>query len=206
MSLLNDFLWNNFDTSAQPLREYARHTRSRNYYPIAPLSTCNCSEPILDNCGDKVMLCTPEQLIASSYLDSNIDRKQLRTAVLFAQTLLEEHLGYCFMNKLYSWKLDNTVVNDFDTEQMINEYIVPIIAYKVQSELAVPLSFKEKNTGVVNISGEVFNSSSRTDITYLKNYYEQKFQFYLDRLEKHLRCIKQLCLCHHRRYKTNIVL
>lgn len=210
-------MWNLYhflsnSTNAGTMTEYARYPIKAAYYPFFGDSNCQCVCPqdFLDDCGNPPLLITDTQIIDNSFIDSNFDRKLLKVATLLAQDILSTEIGMCTMSKLYNYILNQVDMTDkdgntIDTQTLINLYVLPTLIFKIQSELAIPISLKEKNVGVINVVGQDFNHSLRDDITYLRQYYDFKYEFYLKRLRNKLRCLGILCFCNISP-KINIVL
>lgn len=213
MQNLNNFHWS--DTSAQPMFERARvghRGGAYGYYP--PMfgcdGICKCPTEFTDQCGGIPLLVDQDYLVKNCFLDENIDRKALRVATINAQDILQTELGICTMSKLYNYVVNGIEIqdqngNDINTCVFMDQYVTPVIMYLVQAEVTIPLSLKQKTQGVVRIEGSEFNPALRQDITYLRQYYQYKYEFYLKRLRHKLRCIGIYCTCNILP-KANIVL
>lgn len=192
-------LWS--ERSATDLRERARIPHRAAYLPpmFGDLGcACGTYDEILDQCGNIPLLVDEEDIINNSFIDSNFDRKALRVALYFAQDILATEIGYKFMQSLYDWKVNQTPIldnqgNEIDEDTFIHVYLLPTLAYRVQADLAIPISYKEKNQGMVNIVGDTFNHAQKNDITYVVQWYNNKYEFYLKRLRRKLRTIGVIC-------------
>lgn len=71
--------------------------------------------------------------------------------------------------------------------ELVYDYVLPIYKWGVLSELQVPLSFKTKEAGVVQLNDTGMNSTNSSDVSYLTQYYRDKMDFYIRRCRDYIR-------------------
>lgn len=132
-----------------------------------------------------VRLITNEQLKADGFINKNLEDEYLNTAVEEAQLVwLKEILGDNLYNTLEAMVEAETITGIY--EELLDEYIVVYLKYKVCSLLAVPLNFKLRNAGVVTQYSPEMNTSSLEDTKFIEEFYSNKADFFANRLSKFL--------------------
>lgn len=149
-----------------------------------------------------ILLADPEQLKEESYLDKNVENSDIRTAMLFIQDYIVDRVtGTCLLNKLkYLICTDQINCDRYRWyAKLLNEYIFPLLAYGVQSELAPNLTLKERNQGIIRNNDPNLQYPGLDDVRYIKSQHDTKKDFYVNRAVKFLKCnrerFKDLCGC-----------
>lgn len=150
----------------------------------------------------KDVLVNINQLKADSYLDANVDNNSIRVAVLYMQDEIIEHL---IGTDLFDVLLALVRANKMDSpgyhlyKVLNDEYLFPIFVWGVQAELSIPKTYKLRNAGLVQQTGDNIQQSALPDIKYTNSYYKNKVDFYIERAKKFLKCNKcsfpELCGC-----------
>lgn len=128
---------------------------------------------------------TIEELKNDGFINANIENEYLYSAIDESQLIyLKELLG----DKLYSAMDDKVEHETLDGKYLIlmNEYIKPYLKYKVLSVLCVPLTFKLRNAGVVSQFSNEISTTNVNDTKYIESFYNQKADFFANRLTKYL--------------------
>lgn len=152
---------------------------------------------------DNVLLASIEEIKKESYLDDNVSNEAIRHALIFVQDSIAELVtGTCLMNQLKCLIADCRITDKCYVwyKRLLDTYLFPILANGVQSELAVKLTLKERNQGVVrNSDTEHLQYPGVSDIKYMKQDYNRNTDFYITRAIKFLRCnhrcFRELCGC-----------
>lgn len=131
-------------------------------------------------------LITTDELKTDGFVNHNMEDEYLYTAIDEAQDVwLRETLGDALLEKLEELveaeQIEGTIY-----EVLLEKYVKIYLKYKVLSLLCVPLTFKLRNAGVVSqYSGEI-STTGIEDTKYLEGYYEQKADFFRNRLTTYL--------------------
>lgn len=151
---------------------------------------------------EKPLIVNVEKLKADSYLDSNVTNNDIRVAVLLIQDQIIEHvLGSCLYDKIM-YLTENCMIDNCDYKiykELLDDYLFPIFTYAVPAQLTIPKSFKIRNVGTVQQSGDNFQQTAIGEVKYLSAYYRNNADFYMHRAIKFLKCNKEcfpeLCCC-----------
>lgn len=150
-----------------------------------------------------VLIVNINRLKKESYLDDNLSDDKIRIAVKFIQdTIIEKVIGTCLFEKLREL-ICTGEIDDGDYrmyKKLIDDYLFPIFVYGVPAEISIPISYKNRNIGVVQGSNENLVQTALDDIKYLNQYYKNKMDFYvqkaIDFLCCHYDCFRaELCHC-----------
>lgn len=153
---------------------------------------------------DNVLLTNIEELKKESYLDDNVSNESIRHAIIFVQdSIAEKVTGTCLMNQLKCLIAECKIDDDPHYawyRRLLYTYIFPILANGVQSELAIKLTLKERNQGVIrNNDAEHLQYPGLADVKAMKSDYDRNTDFYINRAIKFLRCNSkhfcELCGC-----------
>lgn len=123
--------------------------------------------------------------LKNSVLNANIDDEYVQPALTEAQDIyLREILGDALLNAVITKIETETLSGRYLT--LVNQYIKPYLTYMVQSLIAVPINYKIRNAGVIQQYDQGYSASTMKDTQYLKNYYDEKAEFYGNRLTEYL--------------------
>lgn len=132
-----------------------------------------------------------EYLKNHSYIDKNVENKYLTVALeTIHLTMLDDILGHCLYDKLEELICsgDITLPENAKYFELIRRYIVPLVAALVQYEIALPITFKERNAGVSSPSDSTFRTASSADIQRLLDFYKNRANQIQIKLIEFLRC------------------
>ena len=83
--------------------------------------------------------------------------------------------------------VESGITEENDYKYLLDEYITPYLINKVTADIQIPLSFKLRNQGVIQQTGENTYVPSLKDMQYVAQSYENKANFYANRLSDFLR-------------------
>lgn len=111
-----------------------------------------------------------KDLKENCYIDTNVDTR-----------LVDVTIKYVLDTIIYP--LDPEFTNE--NPDYVDIYL-PAIAWYVNAELVIPLSYKTKNAGVIRNVGEGYTQSAESEVRNLREHYLSKAEIYLNRLKRHL--------------------
>ena len=138
---------------------------------------------------NQTLLISEEILKKDGYADDNLDMNYITPAIQVSQDMgLQPVIGTNLYRKLQTLVSDGTI-NDAANDKyktLLDTYIVPFLAFKTMSEIMIPISFKNKNQGVVTTNDDKSYQTDIKNVQYLKGYYDDRATFYLLRLSDYL--------------------
>lgn len=136
----------------------------------------------------RVFLVSEATMKKNSVVNNNVDGMYLLTAIEFAQDAgLQPIIGTKLYNKLMDLVENGSITGSTDYKYLLDEYITPYLVNKVTADIQIPLSFKLRNQGVVQQTDANTYVPSMKDIQYVIQNYENKANFYSNRLSDYLR-------------------
>lgn len=136
----------------------------------------------------RVFLISEATMKKNSVVNNNVDGMYLLPAIEFAQDAgLQPIIGTKLYNKLMDLVEDGSIIQAVDYKYLLDEYITPYLINKATADIQIPLSFKLRNQGVVQQTDSNTYVPSMKDIQYVIQNYENKANFYSNRLSDYLR-------------------
>lgn len=136
----------------------------------------------------RVFLVSTKTLKENSVINNNVDDMYVLPAIEYAMDAgLQPIIGTKLYNRLMDMVEDGTIENNEDYKYLLDEYITPFLLNKVTAEIQIPLAFKLRNQGVVQQTGENTYVPSLKDMQYVTQNYENKANFYSNRLSDYLK-------------------
>ena len=136
----------------------------------------------------RVLLISEKTLKENSVINNNVDGMYVLPAIEYSQDAgLQPIIGTKLYNRLMDMVEDGTIGNNEDYKYLLDEYITPFLLNKVTAEIQIPLAFKLRNQGVVQQTGENTYVPSLKDMQYVTQNYENKANFYSNRLSDYLK-------------------
>ena len=136
----------------------------------------------------RVLLISEKTLKENSVINNNVDGMYVLPAIEYAMDAgLQPIIGTKLYNRLMDMVEDGTIENNDDYKYLLDEYITPFLLNKVTAEIQIPLAFKLRNQGVVQQTGENTYVPSLKDMQYVTQNYENKANFYSNRLSDYLK-------------------
>lgn len=138
----------------------------------------------------RVLLISEKTLKQNSVINNNVDGMYILPAIEYSQDAgLQPLIGTKLYNKLMNL-VESGITEATDYKYLLDEYITPYLINKVTSEIQIPLTFKLRNQGVVQQTGDNTYAPSMKDTQYVIQNYENKANFYGNRLSDYLRANK----------------
>lgn len=135
----------------------------------------------------RVFLISEATLKKNSVINNNVDGMYILPAIEYAQDAgLQPVIGTKLYNKLMDLVEDGSITGATDYKFLLDEYVTPYLINKVTAEIQIPLSFKLRNQGVVQQTGDNTYTPSMKDTQYIIQNYENKANFYSNRLSDYL--------------------
>ena len=140
------------------------------------------------NTMNEILLISEKTLKANGVINNNVDSMYIFPAIRYAQDAgLQPIIGTKLYNKLMDLVEDGSITGATDYKLLLDEYVTPYLINKVTADIQIPLSFKLRNQGVVQQTGTNTYVPSMKDIQYVIQNYENKANFYSNRLSDFLK-------------------
>lgn len=135
----------------------------------------------------RVYLISEATMKKNSVVNNNVDGMYLLPAIEFAQDSgLQPIIGTKLYNKLMDLVESGEITGATDYKYLLDEYVTQYLVNKVTADIQIPLSYKLKNQGVVQTTGENTFTPSMKDLQYVINHYQMQADFYANRLSDYL--------------------
>lgn len=136
----------------------------------------------------RVFLVSEATVKKNSVVNNNVDTLYLLPAIEYAQDNgLQSLIGTKLYNKLMDLVEDGSISGATDYKYLLDEYVTQYLVNKVTADIQIPLSFKVRNQGVVQQTGEGTYVPSMKDIQYVIQHYQNQADFYGNRMSDYLR-------------------
>lgn len=135
----------------------------------------------------RVFLISAKTIKENSIINNNVDEMYLLPAIEFAQDAgLQPLIGTKLYNRLMDLVESREINIEADYKTLLDEYVTPYLLNKVIADIQIPLAFKVRNQGIVQQTGDNTYVPSLRDVQYVKQDYENKANFYGQRLSDYL--------------------
>lgn len=135
-----------------------------------------------------VFLISEAHIKENSIINNNVDSCYILPAIQTAQDIgIQPIIGTKLYNKIMSLVEEGTITGATDYKVLLDDYIQPYLLNKVVADVQLPLQFKLRNQGVVQNATENTVTTSMRDIQYLIEDYNNKADFYANRLSAYLK-------------------
>lgn len=129
----------------------------------------------------EVFLISEDILKTETILNDNVGAEYIEQAIITAQEIfLQQLIGTSLLNDLCD-KVKNDNLTD-DDKVLLDNYIIPFLKFKVLSEVTLPISYKYRNSGVVQTNNEYVYNTAMKDAQQLATFYDQRATFFSIRL------------------------
>lgn len=136
----------------------------------------------------RVFLISTATMKKNSVVNNNVDDMYLLPSIEIAQDAgLQPLLGTKLYNKLMDLVADGSITGATDYKYLLDEYIAPYLINKATADIIIPLSYKLRNQGMIQQTGENTYAPSLRDTQYVIQNYENKANFYGNRLSDYLK-------------------
>ena len=133
----------------------------------------------------KVYLISEQTLKNETVINDNVGVEFISPAIETAQDIyLQEAIGSMLLDKLYDDITNGKLEEPYKT--LLDDYITPFLKFKVLSEIVIPLSYKYRNAGLVQSTGDHYQQSTMRDATAVQNHYDTRANVYHQRMTKYL--------------------
>lgn len=132
----------------------------------------------------------------NSLVSENVDGKYIQNSIRSAQ---EIHLQPVIGSKLFKRLCEGVQeqnLTEIETE-LIDTYIQPLLINAVLSDLVIQLSYKFRNMGSVQTTDTNLVVPSLKDLQYIKEDYNMKKDFYVNRLNDFLKANRSAFLSYY---------
>lgn len=136
----------------------------------------------------KCYLVSEKTIKTNSIVNNNVDGMYLLPAIEYAQDNgLQSLIGTKLYNKLMDIVEDGSISGATDYKVLLDEYVTPYLINKVTADIQIPLSFKLRNQGVIQQTGDNTYVPSMKDTQYVIQHYQNQADFYGNRMSDYLR-------------------
>ena len=165
---------------------------------------------------NNILFISEKTIKENSLVSNNVDGKYIQNAIKTAQDIsLQPIIGSKMFKKLAQMIQDDAISDEYRI--LLVDYIQPILVNSVMSDLVLQLTYKFRNMGTVQTADTNIVLPSLKDLQYIREDYNLKAQFYMNRLSDYLEanCTKFKdypgCGCgelkaNRTAYKTNLTL
>ena len=123
--------------------------------------------------------------LKADLLNSNVSDEYIKSAVIISQQDLMEMIGDSLYNKLAEMVTDGTI-EDTPYQELLDSFVVPYLEFKAMSELCFITSYKVGNIGLYQNYDNNANSNELSTVRYVQKHWEDKAEYYRNRLIKFL--------------------
>lgn len=137
----------------------------------------------------RIFLISEETLKTETIINDNMGSEYIGPAIETSQDIyLQQIIGTCLLDKLYNLVETNDISKEDNVKYkiLLDDYITNYLKFKVLSEITIPLAYKYRNTGVVQIGGTNITNTTMRDAGLVQNHYDLRANFYADRLVSYL--------------------
>jgi len=138
----------------------------------------------------KIFLISEDILKSETILNDNVGSEFIHPAIETSQDIyLQQLIGTELLDKLYDMVKENTIGEEENTKYktLLDDYIINYLKYKVLSEITIPLAYKYRSSGVIQVANDHTVNTTMRDATMVQNHYELRATFYAERMTKYLR-------------------
>lgn len=132
------------------------------------------------------MLISEQTLKSNGVINNNVDNMYIFPAIEYAQDEgLQPLIGTKLYRKLLELVEDGSIEGDY--KLLLDDYITPYLLNKVTADIQLPLAYKVRNQGIIQVTGDNTYLPSLKDTQSLIQYYNDRADFYANRLSAYLK-------------------
>ena len=138
----------------------------------------------------KVFLISEDILKSETILNDNVGSEFIHPAIETSQDIyLQQLIGTELLERLYELVSEGTISNEENGKYktLLDDYITNYLKFKVLSEITIPLAYKYRSSGVVQVMNDHTTNTTMRDATMVQNHYELRATFYAERMTKYLK-------------------
>jgi hypothetical protein len=151
-----------------------------------------------------VLLISEQTLKNDSLIGDNVESVLILPAIIIAQEQgLQPVIGTKLLRKLQDLIVDNSILSPTNLayKELLDTYITIYLEYKVMSEIQIPLSYKMRNSGVIQNQDDKQITLSLKDVMFVKQFYDDKALWFSKRLSNYL-CTNSTLYPEYKSYDT----
>lgn len=137
---------------------------------------------------NEALLISEKFLKEQTNLSDNLNGKLVLPSIREAQEInLREIIGDVLLDKIKDLIVNQTI--DDPENKRFKTLLINcqfFLAYQTASNICIITSLKVDNAGVVRVSDERMEAAPMTDVITLKNYYQNKADFYAKRIQQYI--------------------
>lgn len=130
-----------------------------------------------------ILLISEQTIKGYSLVNGNVDTQYILPAIQYAQDQgLQPLIGTRLYRTLCALVENEQIEENLPYKELLDDYITPFLINKVMADIQVPVSFKIRNQGIIQNTGDNTYVPQIKDIQYVQQYYNNKADFYANRL------------------------
>lgn len=136
-----------------------------------------------------VYLISEKTLKTYSLINDNVDTAFITPSIQIAQEIdLVNVIGSKLYNHIINLVADGSIEEaaNVNYKKLLDDYITNYLIYATMKEIQLPLAYKQRNLGVIQTTDTNTITPSLKDVQYLIDYYEDKMDWYGNRLSGYL--------------------
>lgn len=138
---------------------------------------------------NEVLFISENTLKTESDLNDNVDSCYIGPAIKAAQDIgLQTIIGTELYDKLANMIADGSIKNPENLvyKNLMDVFIKPYMINKTIAEIQVPITFKTRNSGLVQTNNENEVNTALSDAKYISKFYNDRADFYGLRIKEYL--------------------
>ena len=143
----------------------------------------------------KTMLISVNEIKSNTLISQNVDDSYIATTIMTAQEIyLSKIIGtalYYSLQTLVYNQIKNTTPSIYDDDhklynELLQEWIKPLLTYRVSVDLLYNISFKIRNAGVVRNSDTNVSYAALDEIKYVEKQFLTYYDYCCDKISRYL--------------------
>ena len=143
----------------------------------------------------KTMLISVNEIKSNTLISQNVDDSYIATTIMTAQEIyLSKIIGTALYHSLQTLvynQIKNTTPSIYDDEhklynELLQEWVKPLLKYRVSVDLLYNISFKIRNAGVVRNSDTNVSYAPLDEIKYLEKQFLTYYDYCCDKISRYL--------------------
>ena len=143
----------------------------------------------------KTMLISVNEIKSNTLISQNVDDSYIATTIMTAQEIyLSKIIGTALYHSLQTLvynQIKNTTPSIYDDDhklynELLQEWVKPLLKYRVSVDLLYNISFKIRNAGVVRNSDTNVSYAALDEIKYLEKQFLSYYDSYCDKISRYL--------------------
>lgn len=151
-----------------------------------------------------ILLISEETLKEMSLIGDNVESQFILPAIELAQEQgLQTIIGTKLLRKLQTLVDDGSITAETNSKykELLDDYITIYLSYQVMSEIQIPLSYKMRNSGLIQNQDDKQITLSLKDVMFIKQFYDDKALWFSKRLSDYL-CANSTLYPEYKSYDT----